>query len=529
MLRCSSSAISSLDAGPSGARAQRHQHAALGGRQRRRDGRRRRPRSACLALARVVEAHARARRRGRTSRWRSGRRPCTRSSLTYVPLVERPSSSTVQMPSIALDRGVACATPGASHGQRAARTAGARPIVSSVRVQRQQPLHAVAVAQLEERRAPALRLRAAPAARRPCSRAVRASACTCRHSKTRPNGARGLESVPYGRRPPAAARALARLRRPLARRAPDDVQGQEFQEAADAQRPGYALALSAAVANYERLLELQPDHDGHDADARRGGARPARRRGVVGAELSCASRPRAALAAARERPRRDGRRRGRAAARRAAADGVDLRARLARGRATRATPRPASAGPWPTRCCAGTSSKAGRLAPDERALPPPRLDGGQGDRPAHRLPVDVPRGGRHEPEGGPRRRAQVRRGARAELPWSGGLAAGTPRRVLRGRPGSRKIARYFNLGDDSVPDRSVHFDGWRRWMHQHGPVAVLLAARRASSRTPARCSTASTRRRCPAATPPRCSATAPTTSCCARAGARAGATAATPA
>ena len=34
-----------------------------------------------------------------TSRWRNGRRPATRSSLTNVPLVERPSSSTVQTPS----------------------------------------------------------------------------------------------------------------------------------------------------------------------------------------------------------------------------------------------------------------------------------------------------------------------------------------------------------------------------------------------------------------------------------------------
>jgi hypothetical protein len=61
----------------------------------------------------------------------------------------------------------------------------------------------------------------------------------------------------------------------------------------------------------------------------------------------------------------------------------------------------------------------------------------------------------------------------SDLPWSGSLATGTPD-AFYAAAGKRKIARYYNLGDDSVPDRSVHFDGWRRWMHQHGPVAVLV-------------------------------------------------------
>jgi len=61
----------------------------------------------------------------------------------------------------------------------------------------------------------------------------------------------------------------------------------------------------------------------------------------------------------------------------------------------------------------------------------------------------------------------------AELPWSGGLAIGNPEEFYASAS-QRRIARYYNLGDDSVPDRSVHFDGWRRWMHQHGPVAVLV-------------------------------------------------------
>jgi hypothetical protein len=61
----------------------------------------------------------------------------------------------------------------------------------------------------------------------------------------------------------------------------------------------------------------------------------------------------------------------------------------------------------------------------------------------------------------------------AELPWSGGLATVAPEDFYASA-GRRRITRYYNLGDDSVPDRSVHFDGWRRWLHQHGPVAVLL-------------------------------------------------------
>jgi hypothetical protein len=62
----------------------------------------------------------------------------------------------------------------------------------------------------------------------------------------------------------------------------------------------------------------------------------------------------------------------------------------------------------------------------------------------------------------------------SELPWEGGLAAGSPEDFNRS-VASRRILSYFNLGDDSVPDRSVHFDDWRRWLAQSGPVVVLLA------------------------------------------------------
>jgi hypothetical protein len=60
-----------------------------------------------------------------------------------------------------------------------------------------------------------------------------------------------------------------------------------------------------------------------------------------------------------------------------------------------------------------------------------------------------------------------------ELPWSGGLATGRPEDFYASA-GERRIARYYNLGDDGAPDRTVHFDGWRRWLHQNGPIAVLL-------------------------------------------------------
>lgn len=65
----------------------------------------------------------------------------------------------------------------------------------------------------------------------------------------------------------------------------------------------------------------------------------------------------------------------------------------------------------------------------------------------------------------------------SELPWSGALAAGSPEAYYASAK-RRRIMAYFNLGDDSVPDRSVHFDGWRRWMHENGPVLVLLALER---------------------------------------------------
>jgi hypothetical protein len=62
----------------------------------------------------------------------------------------------------------------------------------------------------------------------------------------------------------------------------------------------------------------------------------------------------------------------------------------------------------------------------------------------------------------------------SELPWTGGLSAATPEDYYKSAK-RRRIMAYFNLGDDSAPDRSVYFDEWRRWMHENGPVLVLVA------------------------------------------------------
>jgi hypothetical protein len=64
----------------------------------------------------------------------------------------------------------------------------------------------------------------------------------------------------------------------------------------------------------------------------------------------------------------------------------------------------------------------------------------------------------------------------SELPWEGGLATGSPE-TFNASAQSRRLTRYYNLGDDKV-DRRECFDGWRRWLHQHGPVPVLLAVDR---------------------------------------------------
>jgi hypothetical protein len=59
----------------------------------------------------------------------------------------------------------------------------------------------------------------------------------------------------------------------------------------------------------------------------------------------------------------------------------------------------------------------------------------------------------------------------SELPWHGGLAAGSPEDFNRS-VGGRRIVSYFNLSDD---DRSARLLGWRRWLAHCGPVVVLVA------------------------------------------------------
>jgi hypothetical protein len=56
-----------------------------------------------------------------------------------------------------------------------------------------------------------------------------------------------------------------------------------------------------------------------------------------------------------------------------------------------------------------------------------------------------------------------------ELPWDGGLATIPPDEFNRSAR-RRRIMAYFNLHTEK--DR---FGGWRKWLHQNGPVLVLIA------------------------------------------------------
>jgi hypothetical protein len=59
----------------------------------------------------------------------------------------------------------------------------------------------------------------------------------------------------------------------------------------------------------------------------------------------------------------------------------------------------------------------------------------------------------------------------SELPWEGGLAAGSPEDFNRSIA-DRQIVSYFTLHEDDVAAR---FAAWRRWLAHGGPVIVLLA------------------------------------------------------
>jgi len=61
----------------------------------------------------------------------------------------------------------------------------------------------------------------------------------------------------------------------------------------------------------------------------------------------------------------------------------------------------------------------------------------------------------------------------SELPWSGPLATGPPATFNKSAR-RRRIMAYFNLGDDTVADGATRLAEWRKWLHQNGPVLVLV-------------------------------------------------------
>ena len=167
-------------------------------------------------------------------------------------------------------------------------------------------------------------------------------------------------------------RAVARIRRDRRGRA-RRAAGQEVPADQGAERPDYALALAAAVANYELVLELQPDTTAAEPLAATARGLHRRRRLVAG-ELA-ADRRRPALEGDRERLRR---RRGLASAtrrfRRASTCG-------SRGRPSSDQGHTASCVGWTVAdsCCTGTSSRRAGCSPTSRS--PPATSGCRRRRP----------------------------------------------------------------------------------------------------------------------------------------------------
>jgi hypothetical protein len=58
-----------------------------------------------------------------------------------------------------------------------------------------------------------------------------------------------------------------------------------------------------------------------------------------------------------------------------------------------------------------------------------------------------------------------------ELPWQGGLSP-DPIDGFYGSATRRQITHYYRLDDGE--DASAWFGHWRRWIHQHGPVLIVL-------------------------------------------------------
>jgi hypothetical protein len=61
----------------------------------------------------------------------------------------------------------------------------------------------------------------------------------------------------------------------------------------------------------------------------------------------------------------------------------------------------------------------------------------------------------------------------SELPWDGSLVTAPPEEFNKSAR-RRRIMAYFNLGDDTVADGASRFPEWRKWLHQNGPVLILI-------------------------------------------------------
>ena len=86
-----------------------------------------------------------------------------------------------------------------------------------------------------------------------------------------------------------------------------------------------------------------------------------------------------------------------------------------------------------------------------------------------------------------------------DLRWKGALYPGEIDRFY-GSAAQRKITHYYRL--DPEADPAEWFAHWRRWLHQHGPVLIVVGVDR-HSRTARRCWTRSTRTRPRSSTRPR--------------------------
>ena len=254
--------------------------------------------------------------------------------------------------------------------------------------ERDDPLRVVAVAVLEERGAHALggdhglQLGRRPAMQSQCVRSRR-NPTPYESSAPRQGAFHALHSTP----------ALARLRRRRRGPAPRSARTARSTPRSTTRTTPTTSARRAtsptAIASHEWLKRKNEAPDYHPqlhAEARPHDPRGGRR--VVAPHV--ADPPDrvlnvGAVAGARGRRHAGGRRGGRSPERGRAARRGSTCARRGTTSATRARPARASAGRWPTPCCGGSSSRAGRLGRGRAALAALHVDGGEGDaREAHR-------------------------------------------------------------------------------------------------------------------------------------------------